>query len=147
MSYYLSVVVDGLGDDPKNRSHWAFALHASNASIGTILQVLVLNLDRLVYGFDKRKGVDVQSTSSEGYLTIANLSLEQKYQANEIISQQSAPRNGKDRRQDWVQNYVIALEVEEIIEAGTSEWLLDLVGQPASTVKSKAGIRWVSTVS
>lgn len=145
MSYNLSVVVYGPGDDPNHRSHWTFALHAPNSSIGNLLHVTVLDLDKLIYGFDKRKGVEVQSKSSEGYFTIASLSPEQYRRADEIISQEPAPNNGKDRCQDWVQNCIIALEVEEIVPPGTSEWLGVLVGQPAATVASKTGARWVGT--
>ncbi|KAF2661331.1 hypothetical protein K491DRAFT_449648 [Lophiostoma macrostomum CBS 122681] len=146
MSYYLSVIVDGPGDDPNHRSHWAFALHAPGSSVGNLLQVNLLDLNRLVYSFDKRKDVKVQSESSEGYFSIATLSLEQYQRADQIISQEPAPNNGRDRCQDWVQNCIIALEVEEMVPSGTSEWLGGLVGQPAATVASKTGSRWVRTV-
>ncbi|KAF2118758.1 hypothetical protein BDV96DRAFT_642934 [Lophiotrema nucula] len=146
MSYNLSVVVSGPGDDPNHRSHWAFALHAPNSSIGNLLHVTVLDLDKLIYAFDKRKGVEVQSRSSEGYFKIASLSLEQYRRTDQIISQEPAPNNGRDRCQDWVQNCIIALEIEEIVPSGTSEWLSGLVGQPAATVASKAGARWVRTL-
>ncbi|KAF2248946.1 hypothetical protein BU26DRAFT_519123 [Trematosphaeria pertusa] len=146
MSYNLSVIVYGPGDDPNHRSHWAFAFHAPGSSVGNILHVTLLDLNKLVYAFEKRKGVEVQSKSSEGYFTIATLSLEQYQRADRIISQEPAPNNGKDRCQDWVQNCIIALEVEEIVPPGTSEWLGGLVAQPAATVASKTGSRWVRTV-
>jgi hypothetical protein len=91
--------------------------------------------------------VEVQSKSSEGYFIIATLSLEQYQRADQIISEEPAPNKGRDRCQDWVQNCIISLEVEEIVPPGTSEWLEGLVGQPAATVASKAGSRWVRTVS
>lgn len=128
MSHCLSVVVSGPGDDPNHRSHWIFAFHMLGSSVGNILQVDLLDLNRLVYAFDKRTGVEFQSKSSEGYFTIATLSLQQYQRADQIISQEPAPNNEKNRCQDWVQNCVIALEVGEIVPPGTSEWLGELVG-------------------
>jgi hypothetical protein len=74
------------------------------------------------------------------------LTREQCQRADKIISEEPAPRNGRDRCQDWVCNCVIALEVEEVVEAGTSEWVSGLVGLPAESVRSRTGARWVSTV-
>lgn len=144
--YNLSVVVSGPGDNPTYRSHWAFALHPPNSEIGNLLQVLPLDVDNLIYGFDKRKGVVFQSKCSEGFFTIATLSPKQYQDTDKIISQEPAPRNGKDRCQDWVAECILALEVEEMVPAGTSEWLSELVGQPASVVASKTGARWVCTI-
>lgn len=143
MSFSLSVIVDGPGNDPNHRSHWAFALHDPASQYGDLLQVTVLDLDRLIYAFDKRKGVEIQSRSAEGYFTIASLAREEYRRADKIISDEPAPRNGKDRCQDWVQNCVLALEIERLVADGTSEWLGGLVGQPAATVARKAGGRWV----
>lgn len=146
MSHKLSVVVDGPGDDPNHRSHWAFALHPPNSPLGTLLQVTVLDLNKLIYGFDKRRGVEIQSKCSEGYFNVATLPQEQYNRAEQIISQEPAPNNGKDRCQDWVQNCIIALEVEGVVPPGTSEWVEGLVGQPATVVASMVKDRWVENV-
>lgn len=143
MSHSLSIVVDGPGTDPNHRCHWAFAIHPPNSLLGNLLQVTVLDLPSLTYGFDKRTGVEILSNVSEGYFAVASLSVEQHRRADEIISREPAPRNGKDRCQDWVLNCVVALEVEEIVSAGTSEWVAQLVGRPAVEVRSLVGSRWV----
>ncbi|KAF2473208.1 uncharacterized protein BDR25DRAFT_387380 [Lindgomyces ingoldianus] len=100
MSYYLSVVVYGPGNDPNHRSHWAFAFYAPGSLIRNLLHVTLLNLNKFVYAFDKCKGVNVHSKSSKGYFTIATLSPEQYQRADQIISQEPAPNNRKDRCQD-----------------------------------------------
>lgn len=146
MPYNLSIIVEGPGLDSQNRSHWALALHTPNSPLCTLLQVLVIDLNKLIYSFDKRSGADIQSKSSEGYFTIASLPPESYARAVHIISSEPAPNNGRDRCQDWVLNCVMALEIEEIIEAGTSEWLGGLVGQSAATVEGKAGARWVGNI-
>ena len=145
MYYNLSIVVSGPNDDPSNCSRWAFALHAPDSPIGNLLDVTALKLDRPIYAFDKRAGVEFQSIYSEGYFVIARLSPEQYWRADQIIAQEPAPVNGKDRCQDWIQNCVIALEIEEIVPPGTSEWLGELVGKPATVIASSPGTRWVSS--
>ncbi|KAF2268696.1 hypothetical protein CC78DRAFT_350808 [Lojkania enalia] len=145
MSYTISIVVHGPGDDPNHRSHWSFALYRDNSVIGNVLHVVLLDLNKLIYGFDKRTGVSYHSRSSEGIFTVANLTHSQYLQADRIISQEPPPRNGKDRCQDWAYNCIIALEVEEIVPSGTSQWISGLVGQPAAVVEKMTGSRWKRT--
>lgn len=118
MSYVLSIVVDGPGVDARNRSHWTFAIHEENATIGTVLQVLVIDFDKLIYHFDERSGVGIRSRSSEGSFKVATLNREQARQAAQIIREEPAPMDGVERCQDWVLRATISLEAEKIVPPG-----------------------------
>jgi len=141
-TYCLSIAVYGPGDDPNNRSHWAIFLHAPTGSVGHMLHVSLIDRDRLWYQFDPRNDYDIFSPSSEGCFLVATLTLSQYQQAYQIISQEPAPANGTDRCQDWVLACIIALEVEEIVPPGTSEWVGALVGRTAADVAAITGDRW-----
>jgi hypothetical protein len=148
MSYLdLSIVVYGPGEDPQHRSHWAFAIHKPDAIIGHVLHVSLLNLERLIYQFEIRKGVMVRSISSEGSFSVARLTPGQAGQASNIISEEPAPRDGVERCQDWVLRAVISLEAEEIVPAGTSERIGNLVGQSANNVAGVVGDKWIEATA
>lgn len=140
--HYLSVIVYGAGDDPNNRSHWAFAFHRPGSDLCNLLHVLLIDLSRLIYQFETRHGIPLQCDNPEGYFTLACLDTAQYTHAIRIISGEPAPRNGVDRGQDWVLSCVISLEAEEIVAAGSSEWVESLVGLPATTLASRAGQKW-----
>jgi hypothetical protein len=53
----------------------------------------ILNIERLIYQFEVRKGVMVRSKSSEGSFSVARLTPEQAGQASKIISEEPAPRD------------------------------------------------------
>lgn len=146
-TYALSIVVYGPGTDANHRSHWAFAIHQNTAESGVLLHVQVIDLGRLIYQYDERRGVDVRSRSSEGSFAVASLTKEQVQQAVKVIREESAPRDGVERCQDWVLRAIISLEAEEIVPSGTSAWIETLVGQAATTVAQAAGGRWVRTVA
>ena len=146
-SYVLSIVVYGPGTDANHRSHWAFAIHQSTAESGVLLHVQLIDLNKLIYQYDERKGVDIRSKSSEGSFAVASLTQEQVGQAVKIIREESAPRDGVERCQDWVLRTIIALEAEEIVPSGTSAWIDTLVGQAAAAVAQAVGERWVRTVA
>lgn len=110
-----------------------------------MLRVQVIDLERLIYEFDERSGVDVRSTSSEGSFSVAALEKEQIRQAIKIIREEPAPRDGVERCQDWVLRATISLEAEEIVSPGTSTWIESLVGKTATTVAQIAGSRWTET--
>lgn len=141
----LSIVIFGPGIDARNRSHWAFAIHERGSNIGTILQVLVIDLNRLIYQFDERSGVDVRSESSEGSFSVAALEKEQIRQAIKIIREEPAPRDSVERCQDWVLRTTISLEAEEIVPPGTSSWIQSLIGQASATVAQITASRWIET--
>lgn len=146
-NYVLSIVVYGPGTDANHRSHWAFAIHQKTAESGVLLHVQLIDLRKLIYQYDERRGVDVRSRSSEGSFAVASLTNEQVQQAVKIIREESAPKDGVERCQDWVLRAIISLEAEEIVPPGTSASIEALVGQAATAVARAAGDRWVRTVT
>ena len=146
MAYYsLSVVVDGPGTDANHRSHWTFAIHHNAAETGIIMQVQVIDLDKLVYQFDERRGVEIRSKGSEGSFAVASLTHEQMQQAVRIIRKEPAPRDGLERCQDWVLRTIISLEAEEIVPPGASAEIETLIGKTATAVAQQVGERWIDT--
>lgn len=143
--YVLSIIVDGPGTDPKHRSHWALAIHRRDERSGILLQVNVIELSRLIYQFDIRQDVLLRSRNSEGSFLVAPLAQSSTKKAVEIISEEPAPRDGVERCQDWVLRAMISLEAEEIVPAGTSHWISDLIGQSAENVARMVSARWTST--
>lgn len=146
-SYSLSIVVDGPGTDANHRSHWIFAIHHNAAETGTIMQVQVIDLSKLIYQFDERRGVDIRSKGSEGSFTVASLTHEQMRQAEKIIREEPAPRDGIERCQDWVLRTVISLEAEEVVPSGASAEIETLIGKTAAAVAQQLGGRWVDTAT
>ena len=66
-THVLSIVVSGPGTDPNHRSHWAFAIHETNSEFGHILDVNVIDLQRLIYQFGIERNVRIRELiSSEG---------------------------------------------------------------------------------
>lgn len=92
--YVLSIVIYGPGTDPNHRSHWAFAIHRKTAESGVLLHVQLIDLSKLIYQYDERRGVDVRSRSSEGSFAVAPLTNEQVQQAVKIIREEQAPNDG-----------------------------------------------------
>lgn len=140
----LSIVVEGEGEDPDNRSHWSFAFRHAGAARGNILQVLVIDRERLWYQFDRRDDITILSPSVEGIFEIATIPPSRYAQTIRVVSNEPAPRNGKDRCQDWTLNCILALEVEELIPDGTSAWIDGLVGKSAAQLAQALGRRWVA---
>ena len=148
MAYYsLSVVVDGPGTDANHRSHWTFAIHHNAAETGIIMQVQVIDLSKLIYQFDERKGVNIRSKGSEGSFAVASLTHEQMQQAVRIIREEPAPRDGVERCQDWVLRTIISLEAEELLAPGASAEIESLIGKPATTVAQQVSERWIATAT
>jgi hypothetical protein len=143
-TYTLSIVVYGEGDDPNNRSHWSIVFHDAGSDRGNLLQVSLIDRDRLWYEFDRRDGVTILSPSSEGCFRVATLSASQYSQATYIIGKEAPPRNGRDRCQDWTMNCIIALEAGELVPPGTSEWVSRFVGKSATELAQSLGNRWVA---
>ena len=146
-SYSLSIIVDGPGTDANHRSHWTFAIHHNAAETGIIMQVQVIDLDKLIYQFDERRGVDIRSKGSEGSFSVASLTNEQMQQAVRIIREEPAPRDGVERCQDWVLRTIISLEAEEIVPPGASAEIETLIGRTATAVAQQVGERWIDTAA
>ena len=146
-SYSLSIIVDGPGTDANHRSHWTFAIHHNAAETGIIMQVQVIDLDKLIYQFDERRGVDIRSKGSEGSFSVASLTNEQMQQAVRIIREEPAPRDGVERCQDWVLRTVISLEAEEVVPPGASAEIETLIGRTATAVAQQVGERWIDTAA
>ena len=145
LSHNLSIVVDGPGTDANHRSHWTFAIHRNNSDIGIVMQVQVIDLSKLIYQFDERRGVEIRSRGSEGSFRLASLTQEQVRQAAKIIREEPPPRDGVERCQDWVLRAVISLEAEEVVPPGTSADIETLVGKAAAIVAEQVGDRWTKT--
>ena len=141
--YTLSIVVHGLGTDPNNRSHWQLALHKPPSPLATVLQVLLLDLASLTYSFDARTGEVLLPESAEGRVEIGTLDMAAYVAVKRVVEGVKVPNNGRDRCQDWVLDCIVALEVEGLVDEGTSEWIGGLVGRSAAEVKKEAGERWV----
>ncbi|EMD85655.1 hypothetical protein COCHEDRAFT_1161076 [Bipolaris maydis C5] len=80
----------------------------------------------------------------EGRVLLGYIESTKYNQAIDIISKEPAPRNNKDRCQDWTLECVIALEAEELLPAGTSGWLAEIVGKPSKDVAAVVGERWTA---
>ncbi|OCL15195.1 hypothetical protein AOQ84DRAFT_329797 [Glonium stellatum] len=143
MSYHeLSIVVDGRGDDPNHRSHWSFLLSTPGARFGNLFHVQVIDPDHLIYQFERQSDHLIQS-HGEGRLLVARIGAWRYRQAEDIISREPAPRNGKDGCQEWILSCVISLEVEEIVPEGTAAWIEPLVGLPSTQLAERVGKRWI----
>lgn len=141
-TFQISIVVYGEGTDPHNRSHWSIIFHEPDAERGDVLQVFPVDQHRLWYQFDRRDDTVILDSTAEGYFQVATIFALQRAQAMEIVSKEPAPRNGRDRCQDWVLSCVIAMEAEDLVPGGTSQLVSDLVGRPAVEVATALGSRW-----
>ena len=141
----LSIVVYGPGTDTNHRSHWAIALHQPRMQTGTIVHVWLIDLSRLIYQLEIRSNTALDSRSSEGFFTVAGIAPENATRVLQVVSQEPAPNDGVERCQDWVLRAVIALEAEELVPPGTSNWISDLVGRPAEELAEAVGQRWTKT--
>ena len=143
--YVLSIVVDGPGTDPNHRSHWSFAIHKPSVESGNILQVQLIDLPRLIYQYDERRGVAIRSKGSEGSFTIASLTKDQVRAVEKVIREEQASKDGTERCQDWVLRTIISLEAHELVPPGTSTWNEKLVGKSAEVLAQSVGQRWTTT--
>ncbi|KAB8078516.1 hypothetical protein BDV29DRAFT_144736 [Aspergillus leporis] len=144
MSYHLSILISGEGKDPKYRSHWAFVIHQPAQAIGDLLHVRPIDIGRLWYEFEHRSNSDLILVDVIGLAKIADLDGSRRLQAIEVIKTEKAPRDGTRRCQDWVFSALIALEVEELVPAGTSKTWKGLMGRTATEVEGAAGQGWTS---
>jgi hypothetical protein len=142
----LSLLITGPGLSPQHRSHWSLALHSPASTIGRIYQVSVISLSHLLYIFDVRDGVDIRPQGSEGSFELASgLDWEKARRVEEVIREEEAPRDGRERCQDWVLRVVVGLEVEGLVESGTAERVAGCVGRSAAEVRGVVGGAWVET--
>jgi hypothetical protein len=118
--------------------------HSAGADRGNLLQVSLIDRDRLWYQFDRRDGITILSPSSEGRFQVATVPRTRYTQAVSLIEKEPAPRNGRDRCQDWTLNCIVALEVEELVPPGTSAWVGGLVGRSAMELAQTLAGRWVA---
>lgn len=73
---------------------------------------------------------------------MGHIKLSNYVKTKEILSKEPAPRNGRDRCQDWVMNCIIMLETEELVEDGTSELISKLIGKNVDQLKAIVQDRW-----
>ncbi|KAF2130397.1 hypothetical protein P153DRAFT_365994 [Dothidotthia symphoricarpi CBS 119687] len=141
-SYALSIAVFGDGEDPNHRSHWGFLTFMPGSSVGNLLQVQLLSLRGLVYQYEYLTGQPLDSQSCEGRVLLGYIDTSKYHQVVKIISEEPAPRNNRDRCQDWILECVIGLEAEELLPPGTSDWIQDIIGKPSKDVATAVGARW-----
>ncbi|EUC39847.1 hypothetical protein COCMIDRAFT_41726 [Bipolaris oryzae ATCC 44560] len=135
MSYYtLSIGIYRYREDPNHRSHWGFLIFRQGNEVGNLLHVQLMSFEGLIYQFETRSGRVLL-----GYIEPTKYN-----QVVDIISKEPAPRNNKDRCQDWTLDCVIALEAEELLPAGTSGWIEGIVGKPSKDVAAAVGGRWTA---
>ena len=139
--YLLSIIVYGRGDDPNHRSHWAFAIHRPGSELCSLYHVYLIG-EGLIYQFEERSGQPLESQSSEGYFLVGHIKASNYTRTKQILSQEPAPRNGRDRCQDWAMNCIIELETEELVEDGTSELISKLIGKNLEQLKAIVQDRW-----
>lgn len=95
MPYHeLSIAVDGRGEDPNHRSHWGLLLSAPGAQFGNLFHVQVIDPDHLIYQFERKSDHRIRNYG-EGRLIVARIEVSRYRQAEEIITREAAPRNGK----------------------------------------------------
>ncbi|KAF2084853.1 hypothetical protein K490DRAFT_47979 [Saccharata proteae CBS 121410] len=140
--YILSIGVYGDGEDPNHRSHWGFLIFSPGMKFGNRLHVQLISLKGLIYQFETQSGYRLESQSCEGRVFLGYIKSTKYNQVVKIISEEPAPRNNKDRCQDWVLECVIALEAEELLPAGTSSWVEGIVGKPMKDVAAAVGGKW-----
>lgn len=145
MDYNLSIEVFGPGTNPNFRSHWGFMINKpGNLEFGDLLQVEVIDANKLWYGFAPRYATKIIDKAAVGMCKITNLTSEQRRQAITIIEKEPAPRNGIGRYQDWMFDALISLEIEELVPPGTSEFWKGMVGRSAQEVAAACGNQWTA---
>ncbi|GAD96911.1 hypothetical protein PVAR5_5578 [Paecilomyces variotii No. 5] len=144
MSYELSIEICGQGEDPNHRCHWGFMINRPAEYFGDLLHVRVIDLDRLWYQFEYRSGSSLDDLQAVGKCKIADLTLQQRQEAIELIKAEKAPIDGKRRCQDWVFDTLISLEVEDLVPPGTAEFWKGMIGKPAKEVRLSCGVGWTS---
>ncbi len=110
-----------------------------------MLDVQLIDLQKLIYQFDERRGVAIRSKGSEGSFTTASLAQKQVRAVEKVIREEQAPKDGTERCQDWVLRTIISLEAEELVPPGTSASIEKLAGKSAKVLAQSVGQRWTST--
>ncbi|KAJ6155578.1 hypothetical protein N7470_006144 [Penicillium chermesinum] len=139
MQYQFSIEIFGHGEDPNHRSHWGFVIHRPPNTHGDLLHVRPIDLKRLWYEFEPQYGTELNVMQALGLCKISTLDSEQRRQAITIIGAEPAPKRWC---QDWVFSTLIALEVEELVPPGASEFWKGLIGKTAREVQSAVGGNW-----
>lgn len=143
MAYQLSIEIFGEGDSPNHRSHWGFMIHEPTKQFGDLLNVRLIDLDKLWYQFDYRSGSKLATMEAVGICKVSDLNSQQRQKAIDVIKAEEAPRDGKRRCQDWVLDTLISLEVAEVVPSGTAEIWQGLVGRTATEVERAVGANWI----
>ena len=95
MPYHeLSIAVDGRGQDLNHRSRWGLLLSAPGAQFGNLFHVQAIDPYHLIYQFERKSDHRIQNYG-EGRLIVAQIEVSRYRQAEEIITREPAPRNGK----------------------------------------------------
>ncbi|OQE40228.1 hypothetical protein PENCOP_c006G04938 [Penicillium coprophilum] len=145
MAYNLSIEVFGPGDSPTHRSHWGFMINKpGNLEFGDLLQVEVIDADRLWYGFAPRYATKIIDKAAVGMCKIADLTSQQRHDAIKVIEKEPAPRDSIGRCQDWTFDALLSLEIEELVPPGTSEFWKGMIGRPAREVAAACGTKWTA---
>ncbi|CAG8190764.1 unnamed protein product [Penicillium nalgiovense] len=145
MAYNLSIEVFGPGDSPTHRSHWGFMINKpGNLEFGDLLQVEIIDSDRLWYGFAPRYATKIIDKAAVGMCKIADLTSQQRHDAIRVIEKEPAPRDSIGRCQDWTFDALLSLEIEELVPSGTSAFWKGMIGRPAREVAAACGTQWTA---
>jgi hypothetical protein len=140
--YELYLTVSGRGLDPNNRSHWAFMISRRGDNFGDLHNVVLINLEALLFMYEVREGSLLDSQECEGYCLLAVWNNEQRQQGIQAIKDEPPPRDGRSRCQDWAVEVLLSLETQELVPGGTFERWERLVGTPARELAASLGLAW-----
>lgn len=143
MEYELCIEIFGLGEDPNHRCHWGFVIRKPANPYGDLLNVQIIDSDKLWYHFEYRPNIELNTMGAVGLCKIATLTFQQRLKAMEIIKGERAPMDGEKRCQDWTFDTLISLEVEDLVPAGTSEFWKGIIGKMAKEIRDAVGENWI----
>ncbi|KAJ5803940.1 uncharacterized protein N7518_000243 [Penicillium psychrosexuale] len=145
MAYNLSIEVFGSGDSPTHRSHWGFMINKpGNLEFGDLLQVEVVDSDRLWYGFAPRYATKIIDKAAVGMCKLTDLTSQQRHDVIKTIEKVPAPKNSIGLCQDWIFDALLSLEIEEFVPSGTSAFWKGMIGRPAREVAAACGTQWTA---
>ncbi|KAL5340000.1 hypothetical protein BJX70DRAFT_137663 [Aspergillus crustosus] len=143
MAYRLSIAIFGPGTSEP--AHWGFVIHQPYATFGDLLHVRVIDVPSNIFQFEPRIRHLLESQGAWGLCKLADLNREQRSKVASILEKEvPTPRGGTKNCQDWVIDGLVALEVEELVAAGTAEIWSARVGKTTIFIRGEIGGDWIS---
>jgi len=104
--------------------------------------VILINLEGLLFMYEARQGLLLESQECEGRCLLAVWNGEQRLQGIQAMRDEPPPRDGRRRCQDWTVEVLLSLEAQELVPDGTFERWERLVGTPARELAASLGPAW-----